>query len=751
MTEYQEYKKELLRTLRDNSAISGTDTEDEFVNHALDLLKEYDELQEPQRLNCGNKPGSRNRIMRIDGYSIDDADHSLILFISDFEDAEDIPNLTMSRVDELYWKMFYFLDETCNGKINDFFDDSDDVLKAANYIKSRLNVSDVDDAARILKIRFLILTNREIDPKLMNQDILASSSTRKTKKRRNAKSTKKIKKDSFNDMPLEIDLWHMERMYDQEKLSIQEKVQIDLEKDFGSKGIPCIKGDIGDDLGYNAYIAIVPGKLLADIYIEYGSKVLEGNVRAFLGTSGSKSVNSGIRRTIYTSPKNFFTFNNGIATTAADIEIKKHDGQLLITKIDDLQIINGGQTTASLAEAVLNKANPSSLDGIFVPMKLTVIEDRDSQNEDGVSFYDEMVHNIAKYANSQNKVTAADLFSNDPFHIKMEKMSKIYLAPPRNYPTPTGWYYERSRKKYKQEQMKFKPKSDDLKRFLLKFPKEQIVSKEQMAMYLTAAEQRPHIVAKGKIFVIKEFNQSIREKYSKNKEVFNEFFFHKCIASAIIYRSVDGYLEKNKDCANNPTGFWYKAGGFKMDIVPYAISKIFYSIPEGMSVNWEEIWQRQQLAPGFMKEIARATKFANDFINDSHGVIVSEYCKKESTWTSFKEKKYTLTNEFLNELIPDSIVKEQEKSAIKQQTQTTNLSSIVDFIKVGPKYWTAIKKLAESRKCATNTELSYLDFAVAFAQKNIIPNSNKIPVKIQKMMDACYEVKKKLLDLGVKL
>lgn len=108
-------------------------------------------------------------------------------------------------------------------------------------------------------------------------------------------------------------------------------------------------------LGYDAYIAIIPGKLLASIYIEHGSKVLEGNVRAFLGTGGSKSVNSGIRKTINTDPTKFFTYNNGIAVTAADVDVASVDGELMITRIVDMQIINGGQTTAALAEAVLKK------------------------------------------------------------------------------------------------------------------------------------------------------------------------------------------------------------------------------------------------------------------------------------------------------------------------------------------------------------------------------------------------------------
>ena len=124
------------------------------------------------------------------------------------------------------------------------------------------------------------------------------------------------------------------------------------------------------------------------------------------------------------------------------------------------------ETTASLAEAILKRTNVD-LAGIFVPMKLTVIDDRDSEDENGIRFYDSMVQSIAKYANSQNKITAADLFSNDPFHIQMEKMSKRYFAPPGQSAVPTGWYYERSRKKYQQEQVKLS--KDAQKRYLSKF------------------------------------------------------------------------------------------------------------------------------------------------------------------------------------------------------------------------------------------------------------------------------------------
>lgn len=550
--DYQEYKEDFLNTLRADSVHSGTDTEDEFLNHTLDLLMDFNELDSPEMTGMGDKKGKGGRLMRADGYCFDETDHSLILLISDFQDSREPDKLTRTRVDELYWRLYYFLDEVCNGNISTYFDDSDDVLKISDYIRRRMNAQH-DDPQLILKVKFYILTNKELDTRLLSTNLLETTISNTRGKKKKAKTTKKIKKENFNGKPLEIALWYPERFFEMENSNNNEPIVIDVAEDYGCNGIPCIKGNIGDNLDYEAYIAIIPGKLLADIYIEHGSRVLEGNVRAFLGTGGSKSVNSGIRRTINTDPTKFFTYNNGIATTASDVETNFVDGQLYITKIVDLQIINGGQTTASLAEAVLKKTN-TDLKGIYVPMKLTVIDDRESEDENGIRFYDAMVQSIAKFANSQNKVTAADLFSNDPFHIQMEQMSKRYLAPPGQSAVPTGWYYERSRKKYKQEQIKLS--KDSQKRFQSKFPKSQVITKEQLAMYITTVfPLRPDIVSKGKNWTMKAFGTEISEIYKKNKEAFNEFYFKKCICAAIIYRTVDSYLETHKDSARKPTGF----------------------------------------------------------------------------------------------------------------------------------------------------------------------------------------------------
>ncbi len=751
--DYQEYKHDFLESLRNDSAISGAETEDEFLNRTLEILTDFNEIEDPVRIGMGDKPRKNKSLMRIDGYSFDEVDRSLILLISDFQDSHNTDNLTETRVDELYWRLYNFLDETCNGDISEYFDASDDILKVARLIRRRINALG-DDPEMLLKIKFFIITNKELSTKLLDKNLLETTIRKKKGRSKTTKTTKKIKKADFNGKPLEINLWHPERFFEMENSNNNDPIVIDIENDFpelGIKGIPCIKGNIGEDLGYEAYIAIIPGKLLASIYIEHGSKVLEGNVRAFLGTNGSKSVNSGIKKTINTDPTKFFTYNNGIATTAADVEIVETNGETLITRMVDLQIINGGQTTASLAEAVLKRTN-IALDGIFVPMKLTVIEDRESEDEEGIRFFDRMVQDIAKFANSQNKVTAADLFSNDPFHIWMEKMSKKHLAPPSLYAIPTGWYYERSRKKYLQEQIKLR--GEDAKRFTLKFPKKQIINKEQLAMYLTAIDLKPHIVSKGKNWTMKEFGTKIGQDYRSNKALFNEFYFKRCICAAIIFRSVDHYLESNKDSVKKPTGFWYKSGGYKGNIVPYTIAKILSSIPKGYTLNWDYIWQKQALSPAFMREVEKVTKITNDFICDSHGVIVTEYCKRASTWEEYRDNvKYELSADFINELMPESLIKEKEASAKAEQKEINDLQVVMDIVSKGADYWNKLMTAGIQKSLLSYQEQTAINQIINMAMTGNVPASasGKVPYKTMTTIKLGLAAKDKLEAEGISI
>lgn len=706
----KEYAKDFLNDLRTDAIISNTDTADEFYQQSLDILGENGEFDDPNIFYFG-KSGKRNRFMQIDGYCFDETDKSLNLIIFDFEDSFEPSTLTNSQIDLLYKRMLNFLDEVCNGNLAEYCDASDDVLKLAKLIKSRMSLSDISPDY-LLKIKFYIISNKYLSNKV-----------------------KKIKQNEFNNRPVEINLWYLERFYELEQQANNEPVLIDFKNQFSHDGIPCIKCDIGSDLGYTAYIAIIPGKLLADIYIEYGSKVLEGNVRAFLGTSGSKSVNSGIKRTIVNEPSRFFTYNNGIAATAASIEIEEKQNQLYIIQVEDLQIINGGQTTATLAESVIKKTNPL-LEGIYVPMKLTVINDRETVEESGIRFYDSMVEKIARYANSQNKVTAADFFSNSPYHIAMEQMSKKYFAPPVNgSPNPTGWYYERTKKKYNQEQLKMTKSERD--KFMAKFPKKQIIKKEQLGKYLYAIEEKPDIVSRGNNWVIKDFGEKINESYAAHKEEYNEYYFKKCIAAAILYRTVDNYLEKMKKVP----GAWYQTGGYKLNIVPYTVSKICSSIPAGYSIDWMTIWKNQKVSNELMKEIEIVTKMTNDFICNSHGMIVTEYCKRKDTWETYRKVPYQITDAFRKTLVKNDFEDSEAKSAAKSQKETNELKDSLWIAEKGADYWKDLISQGYNAKLIDLKEMQILKVAVD------INTSGKLPTA--KQTKAILRIRKKLEENGI--
>lgn len=724
-----------------------------FLEDVLNLLLTFDVLDDYNIISMiegkgkdkgETKSGTRN--IGFDGYVFDDTDHSLIMFITDYTENYRDEQLNNEAIDQLYWKMYYLLEIIGDGKYREDLIENSEAYNAAKLISSRLNTV-LNDSQRILKIHFYIFTNKELSTKLLDKDLFSTTTRTTKKKKKTPKKAPRIKKKDFLGRPLDIELWTIERFYEIEDTNSIEPIEIDFYNDFNSEGIPCLKGALGNGLDYDAYIGIIPGKLLADIYNEYGSRVLEGNVRAFLGTKSAKGVNSGIKRTINNEPTKFFTYNNGIAATASGIELDNVGGQLYITNITDFQIINGGQTTATLAEAVLKQTNPS-LAGIFVPIKLTVISDREKVTEDGVLYYDKLIHDIARYANSQNKVTAADLFSNDPFHIWMEQVSKKYLAPTVKYNIQTGWYYERTRKKYDQEQLKRSNDTEKLNRFLHKFPKNQIIKKEELALYLTAINKKPYLCSKGKNYVMKEFGVMIGETYKKDKSAFNEYYFKKCICAAIIYRKTDFYLEKNKWDSD----FWYKPGGYKGNIVPYTISRIIDLIPPGYTLDWNYIWNNQDISEAFFNEIKRLTFLTNNYFCGLTGVLVSEHCKKETTWEDYKANvPYELSTDFKTELITCEEDKRNASQSRSEQKDVNELQLISNIIAKGAIYWKELLTKGKAKNLLIPSEISRLNDIITFVNRGNIPmgRNGKVPSKIMALINDVITIEGKLNDEGL--
>lgn len=677
-----EFREEYLKEIRNDSRIEGMTPGEYFFATMLSMLQEMSEITDPQEIStCVDKTCRQNRKMSVDAYSYDESDKSIVLYINDYVDSLESATLTRTDITTLCNKMLYFLEEVYDGTLGQYFDDSNEILRIASELKRRLrrDYVDLNDDISIQKVKLYITTNKKLSERIKS-------------------FTDGV--EPFFGKKVEVNVWSIQRIYDL-RLSGKDKepVVVDIRK-FGFAGIPCLKAEMSNATDYDAYLAIIPGQLLHKIYYEYGSRLLEGNVRAFLSVKGK--INKGIRKTIIEEPTKFFTYNNGIACTAQSVEIDENNN---IVQIDDLQIINGGQTTASLTSAILEKK--SELDNIFVPLKLTVVKNDD---------YDTVIANISKYANSQNKVTDADMFSNHPFHRKIEGIANKTLAPAKEGGiNETLWYYERSRGKYEQE--KFKLRTQAAKsNYTAKHPKDQKITKEELAKYyMSAGLLRPDLVAKGSQNCMKSFAQVIDKYFGENLDKINNAFFKRVVCYAIIFRETDRLVNKAP---------WYNVGGYKLNIVPYTISKLISMIPKDYCLDFNNIWKKQTLAPSTVKMINKIAYVTNEFIQrTANGVIVTEHCKKQDTWDKYNqlsgktdymtdEYNLELDQDFINDLLSKNVWDEQENSAKKDEKLTKSINILTEVYNLGADYWIRLLQEGTTRNLITEKEKSILDIVI---------------------------------------
>lgn len=646
--EIEEYRAQFIDELRFDADHEGTEPETQFINKLLENLVSIGELADPMPMSIEIK-GKRGRIMAFDAYAYDEADSSLILIASDFtNERETVNTLTNTRINELYSHMRNFLDEAINGKMSDYCDDSDPAILVAKEFRKRIGKSMFE--TEILRFKFYILSNSVL-----------------------SKQVKSIAQEDFLERPVELNIWTLERIFQTFVSDTSEIVEFDTQ-DFGCDGIQYLKADLGEQSEYDAYMGIVPGRFLADIYLKYGSKLLQGNVRAFLSVRGK--VNKGIRRTIIETPQNFFTYNNGIAIVARSVGFSE-DGTK-ITHFKDLQIINGGQTTASLANAVIRKEDKKGMDNLFVPMKLTVLNVENDMSEEEVEKYNEITKTISRCANCQNPVSEADFFSNHPFHIMMENLSRKVMAPPAaGKPYQTTWFYERSRGKWEQEQMKLT--ESKRKTFCEQHPKNQVIKKEKLAKCLNTIMMNPHQVCQSSAINFSKFADYVEKLYDESKESINEQFFKKGVCSVIMFDELDVMVNKAP---------WYPKGGDKAQIVPYTIAKLMSLIPAKYDLDWKTIWNKQTMYPALANELIKLAKVTQEFlIEQAGGGLVRSISRTQGVWTNYQKVKYELSDSFINSLYSKEETKAEEAAAKKEHKFNAEIEASVEIFKLGADYW----------------------------------------------------------------
>lgn len=691
----EDFRAEWIEDLRVAAEANQSDPHSEFVLDAVDRLSEAEEVENVE-VGYFEGLGRRNAKMMIDGYAFDAVDKSCVLLLSDYSNNELAETLTLTDINRLYNNMRVLVEAALDGYIidNKFEESSSGYMFATEAKRHFAN-------GEISKFRFYILTDKKLSDKIKN-----------------------LKKDPIVGKQVDLNAWDISRFYNL-YASTQGKEEIEIDSSIvDGGGIPYVGATNEDD--YSAYLAVVPGRFLADIYLEYGSRLLEGNVRSFLSNRGK--VNKAIRGTILQEPTMFFAYNNGIAATATEIETKQENGRHLITRIKDMQIINGGQTTASIANAVLQ--DKADLAEIYVPMKLSVV------NHDKAK---EMIPTISRSANSQNKVDEADFFSNHPYHIRLEEYSRRVLAPPvdgNQY--QTAWFYERARGQYVQEQMKLT--RGDRKKFQLKNPKTQLLRKVDVAKFMNSYEQRPHIVSRGAQFNMRNFAEMIGKQWdpSTQNTSFNEYYWKKLIALAILFKQTEKIVSGQD---------WYQEiKAYRANIVTYSIAIIMHQVEKdhpGKTLDFLKIWNSQSLSSELEAQIIKTTREVFDFItrDDRTTLNVTEWCKKEDCWKRAQNYNFTLLGSFVESLINTSDEFEEKVVAQKEQKVSNEINAEIELINLGADYWRRVQEFGRNDKLLSEMEDGLLTVAANFETTGRIPSDKQAKLIMQ--------IRNRLFDEGL--
>ena len=438
----------------------------------------------------------------------------------------------------------------------------------------------------------------------------------------NGKAKRQVGKNSESDgVNILWEIWDAERINDYKHNKESRGASIDFDEYDGS--IDCVKFTT-DDKAYTTYLAFVPGKVLADMYGRHKTRLLEKNVRVFL--SMLRKVNKGIRDTIRFEPNLFCAYNNGITVVAENVKIDASKNGLQIKAVDDFQIVNGGQTTASLYHT-RKKYPASKLSQIFVQMKLMVINDDSESNAGTQRLADTLVPKIGRYSNTQNKVTMSDLSANEKPHPEMHKISMSTPARDPTGGTNTYWFYENSRGKW--DELKRHEDTSAKKRiFDSKYPKKQLFDKGLFARVWYSHEKKPYLVSKGPQKCFAFFQKDFLSKLDDDVDL--EMFFKKTVALLIMWKAI--YAE---------TRIRIRAGlyqSFAQNITTYTLAMFSHKNPK--FELYEYIWEKQELDSEFFDYLMNLADKAHDHLVDlPPGLnLVPEHAKKEGCWESFKNK-----------------------------------------------------------------------------------------------------------------
>jgi hypothetical protein len=596
---------------------------------------------------------------RVDGFFLNE-DGVLNLFIADISNNKELENLTNSEMQNLFKRLI-------------------------NYIEYCFND---DDAMEESQLKNLLFTQRKVISNI-NCYILSN--------RQLSKTATSLPSTESAGIPVHFHVWDLSRFYRQTMATSQKEALTISFEDFTPRQILCLPAHVSNE-SLESFLIVMPGEVLSSLYNKYGTRLLEQNVRCFLQARGN--VNKGIRDTIINQPEMFFSYNNGITATAKSIKTETIQEGIQVIALEDLQIVNGGQTTASLFHTA--RKDKASLEKVFVQMKLTIVQENESAT---------LIPKISEYANTQNRVNAADFFSNHPFHIRMEELSRRIYAPlEKDELRETKWFYERARGQYNDAMSKLT--IGDTKRFKIENPKNQMFTKTEMAKFLNVWDEAPKWVNIGAQGNFTQFARRISQEWKTSPHEFNELFYKRLIAKAIIFKATEKIISKEE---------WY--GGYRANIVAYtlaALSECCKSL--GKKFDFDTIWMKQDIPLKLVMVIKSIACYVNGKLINPPPQFknISEWAKKEACWVSITNdlpdisaKVETLLQAFL---VATERENHTKKAARKEQIMDNSIDAQRRVLEFGKQNWKPLAADALKNQSLSVKEMNILTKTI-FADK----------------------------------
>ena len=663
MSDLEEFHHELIADIQGDADVLGLVTVEAFFEKVGELLTEAGELDGANRAYF--EGGGASNPMRIDGYGGDprDGDGVLSLVLCDFELSDEVRVQNKDQIQRLLQRLYRFVVSSLKADFREQLEETSAGFGVADLIATTWK--DVE------KVKLIIVTNADF------------------RARADAANVKDL-----DSRPVTLSVWDLKRLKQyMEQGQARANLIIDFDKDFGGS-VPLLAAS-GSDSALESYLAVIPGKQLAAIYDKWGPRLLEANVRSFLQARGK--VNQGIRNTIRDEPHMFFSYNNGLSATADAIEMEQTDQGLQLVRADNLQIVNGGQTTASLHAA--RKAFAEQLESVHVQMKLTIVPREQSEL---------VVPRISEYANSQNKVNAADFFANHPFHIRTEELSRKVLARGEDGYRDTKWFYERARGQYADE--RGRRTIAERKRFDAEFPRSQFLTKTDLAKFENTWACIPHIVSLGAQKNFAEFAKHIGKRWGSEGAAFDELWFKRMIAKAIIFRATEKLVSGAE---------WYE-GGYRANIVTYAIAKLVHDAEErDMVVDLDAVWRHQDVSPDLKTALLVAAAEAQDVITHPHEGVrnFSEWAKKQACWKGLEDRNLSYPEEVDRVLISPDLANERAREARSDKAVETSVEAELEVHRLGAAFWAEARNWARERGLLSPRENGVLETCAAIPGK----------------------------------